>query len=80
MFKWIFGAVNVLFLVWLIDSLTTTPDTCNGLSGEMLQACQDGTAIGTGLGVMMILFFWAVTDGILLMLRLVFRRKDRETA
>jgi len=45
-----------------------------------LQACQDGTAIGTGLGVMMILFFWAVTDGILLMLRLVFRRKERATA
>jgi len=79
-FKWVFGAVNVLFAVWLVNSLATTPDTCDGLSGEMLQACQDGTAIGTGLGVMMILFLWAVTDGILLMLRLVFRRKDRATA
>lgn len=80
MFKWFFGIVNVLFVVWLIDALTATTDTCDGLSGEMLQACQDGTAVGTGLGVMMILFLWAVTDGILLMLRLVFRRKDRATA
>ena len=79
MFKWIFGAINALFLIWLIDSLTATADSCEGLSGEMLQACQDGTAIGTGLGVMMILFLWAVTDGILLMVRLVFRRKERAT-
>jgi len=43
-----------------------------------LQACQD--AVGTGLGVMMIFFLWAVTDGILLMLRLVFRKKERATA
>lgn len=77
MFKWFFAAVNALFLIWLINALTASPDTCEGMSGELLQACQDGTTIGTGLGVMMIFFLWAVTDGILLMLRLVFRRKDR---
>jgi len=77
MFKWIFGAINALFLIWLIDSLTATADSCEGLSGEMLKACQDGTAIGAGLAVMMIFFLWAATDGILLMLRLVFRRKGR---
>jgi len=80
MFKWIFGAINALFVIWLVNSLTTTSDTCEGLSGEMLKACQDGTAVGTGLGVMMILFLWAATDGILLMLRLVFRRKERAAA
>lgn len=72
-FRWVFLAVNVLFLVWLIagvGSVDTTPP-----AGANAEAFEAGTAIGAGVGAMMIIFLWVSVDVILGIGYLVFRKK-----
>jgi hypothetical protein len=60
-FMWVFLAVQVLYLVWIIGgaSAAGSSASCNGLDA---QTCHDATAVGTGLGVAMIVMLWFFTD------------------
>ncbi|MFF5973764.1 hypothetical protein ACFY7C_19770 [Streptomyces sp. NPDC012769] len=64
-FMWIFLAIQVIFVIWVIVGATSasgTPDDCGTLSRE---ACNDAENLGTTIGVGFIIFIWAATDIIL---------------
>jgi len=71
---WFILAVNTLFLVWIIAGIHSASENCNGQSGSLGQACHAGTAIGAGIGVGIIVFFWVAVDVILGIIFLVTRR------
>lgn len=77
-FTWVILVVNILFLVWIISGVSGTSDNCSGLSGQALETCQAGTAVGTGIGVIVIIFLWALVDVILGVLWLITRSKKRQ--
>ncbi len=59
--KWGFVIFNILMIVWLIGGMMSATDGMEAMS----EAEQAGTAIGTGIGVMMIFIIWAFGDFIL---------------
>ncbi|MBK1786642.1 hypothetical protein [Prauserella cavernicola] len=73
-FRWFFLVVQILFLVWIIAGVANTED-CSGLVGQDLDACEAGTAVGTGIGVGLIIALWAAVDVILGITWLVFRKR-----
>jgi hypothetical protein len=75
--SWVIIAVNVLFLWSLLTGVGSNATSCDGLSGDSLSACQAGTAIGTGIGVLMLIVLWAFIDIILLVIFLVTNKKQR---
>lgn len=60
-FMWVFLAIQVLFIVWLIGGGISASDTsdCVGVNAD---ACEAGTAIGTGIGIALILGLWCIVD------------------
>lgn len=59
--KWLFIAFNILMIIWLVTGLNSAGQ---GYS-KMSQAEQAGTAIGAGIGVMLISVIWVLGDIIL---------------
>lgn len=80
-FMWVILAVNVLFLIWLITGTTgaaSNVQDCSTLTGDALDLCNAGnagTAIGTGVGVFLIIALWAFVDVILGVVYLVTRKR-----
>lgn len=74
-FRWVFLAVQLLFLIWLIAGTSGAADNCAGEAGDALEACQAGTAIGAGIGAFMIIFLWLAVDAILAISYLIFRKR-----
>jgi len=60
--KWTFILFNVLMLWWLIASLGGAADLIDSTQDEAEQA---GAALGTGIGMLFILFVWGMGDLIL---------------
>jgi hypothetical protein len=57
-----------VFLVWVVAGLASgsgTPASCSGLTGDRLQLCEDADAVGTTIGVGLIVGIWLATDFIL---------------
>ncbi|MFN2388384.1 MAG: zinc ribbon domain-containing protein [Actinomycetota bacterium] len=75
---WFIVIVNILFLVWVIGGAGSVADSCEGLTGSELDACQAGTAIGASIGIGLILVLWVVVDIILGILWLVTNRGQRD--
>jgi hypothetical protein len=75
-FMWVILAINALFLWWIIAGVGGNADNCAGEVGDALEACQTGSSIGTGLGVIFIIFLWAMVDVILGVLYIVTRRRN----
>jgi hypothetical protein len=73
-FSWVILAINALFLIWIIAAVAGSDANCGPELSA--QACQDATAIGTGLGVAVIIFLWAMVDVILGVVWLVTRKKE----
>lgn len=71
-FRWVFLAVQLLFLIWVISGIAADDVDCNGLSA---QACSDANAVGTGIGVALILVLWVIVDVVLGLTYLIFRKK-----
>ena len=67
--------INVLFLIWILVGAGGNADNCDGLSGEDLEICEAGTAIGTGIGVALICGLWFFVDAILGILFLITQPK-----
>ncbi|WP_111817767.1 hypothetical protein [Agrobacterium sp. CFBP2214] len=56
LFKWSFVLFNLLMAVWVVGGFNAATKDDNALSG----AEQAGAAIGTGLGVAMLLILWVI--------------------
>lgn len=78
MFRVFFGLVNLGFWVWLLAAIAGTGDVCDGETGEMLEACEAGAAVGGFASAALILFLWVAVDVILYVGYRIFRRKPRE--
>lgn len=82
-FTWVIVVINILFLVWVIAGVgggASNTNDCSGLTGDALRLCNAGnagTAVGTGIGVAIILFLWALVDIIMGIVWLVTRPKGR---
>lgn len=76
-FTWVILVINLLFLVWIIGGVAATSESCEGMTGQELDACEAGTAIGASIGVGIIVFLWFLVDGILGVIWLVTRPKGR---
>jgi hypothetical protein len=76
-FTWVILVINILFLIWIISGVAGTADSCEGMTGDELEACEAGTAIGASIGVGIIVFFWVMVDIILGIIWLVTRPKGR---
>lgn len=66
--KWGFIAFNVLMVLWMASGLSSAGDTISSASSDAEVA---GTAIGTGIGMMLIAgiwFFGFVIGGIMMLL------------
>lgn len=74
-FRWFFLAVQALFVVWIISGVNSAADNCDGEVGELLEACQAGTAVGASIGVGMIVALWVAVDVILGITYLIFRKR-----
>ncbi|MFD3537015.1 hypothetical protein [Streptomyces sp. NPDC058664] len=64
-FLWVFLAIQVLFLFWVIvgaSSGSGTPDDCGTLDQQM---CNNAENLGTAVGVGLMIFLWAAVDVIL---------------
>ncbi|AZS85943.1 hypothetical protein ELQ87_17865 [Streptomyces griseoviridis] len=58
-------AVQILFLTWGIAGAASgsgTPEGCQGLTGDDLDACNDASDIGTTIGVGIVVGFWVTAD------------------
>ncbi len=76
-FLWVFLAVQVVFIVWIVAGVTQaggSPDDCEGLSRE---ACNNAESIGTGIGVALIVGVWLVVDFLLAVIYGVYRLAKR---
>jgi len=76
--SWIIILINILFLYATISAVSDTAKSCEGLTGDELDLCQAGTAIGAGIGFGIVLFFWVLIDLILLIIWLVTNKNQRE--
>jgi hypothetical protein len=76
LFMWVILAINVLFLWWIIAGVADTGKNCKGLVGQALEDCQTGSAVGSGIAVVFIIFLWAMVDIILGVIYLVTRRRN----
>jgi hypothetical protein len=77
-FRWVFLAIQALFLIWIITGASSgsgTPPSCAGMTGQALTTCQDAGHVGTTIGVALIVFLWAAVDVILGVGYLIFRRR-----
>lgn len=77
-FLWVFLAVQVLFLIWIVGGASTgsgTPDDCGTLD---LEACNAASDIGTGIGVMLIIAVWAIVDFFMAVIYGVYRLASRK--
>lgn len=64
-FLWLFYIYNALMVWWLVSAFITTAEVMDGVVTEAEKA---GAAIGTGIGVTMILVIWvtgAIITGLL---------------
>jgi hypothetical protein len=74
-FRWVFLAIQALFIIWIISGVAGASDNCNGKVGDSLDACQAGTAVGGTIGVALIIGLWVAVDIILGVGYLIFRKK-----
>ena len=81
-FLWVFLAVQVLFLIWVISGAASgsgTPAECRGRTGDDLALCEDAGDVGTTIGVGLVIALWAAADIILGITYFVFRLAGRRT-
>lgn len=71
--KWAFILFNLLMLVWLISGIGGSSEVYSTATSDAERA---GAAIGTGIGVMLILILWGVGDMILGLFVLLTRPKS----
>ena len=71
--KFIFIAFNILMVLWMFAGVDSATEDYSTLGSDAEKA---GAAIGTGLGVMFLLFIWGVGD-LILGLMVLFTRGEK---
>lgn len=71
-FLWVFLAVQALFIIWLIAGGSSASDTSDCV-GQYADACKTGTAVGTGIGIFLILALWCIVDFLLAVGYVIYR-------
>lgn len=76
-FPWVFLAVQAIFLAWIIFGVSgaAAADNCAGMTGQQLDACQAGSAVGSGIGFFLVIALWVAADFILGVGYLIFRKR-----
>ncbi len=75
-FLWVFLAVQVLFIVWIIAGASSGTDTSN--CGSLDAAtCKSASQVGTGIGVVLIILVWAVVDFFMAVIYGIYRLAKR---
>lgn len=65
-FLWFFLAVQALFLIWLVTGINSVASSAGENCGTLdAKTCADATAIGGGIGAMLIIGLWVAVDFIL---------------
>jgi hypothetical protein len=72
---WVILAVQVLFIIWIVAGANSASDNCS--TNEYSDACRTGQAIGTAIGIGLIIFLWALVDVILGVIWLVTNKSKR---
>jgi len=78
---WLILAFNLLMAAWLIFGVGGAVDSadCGSQAEQAAQdACEAGTAVGAGIGGILIFVLWALGDVILLVIWLVTRSTKRQ--
>ena len=70
--KYSFIGFNVLMLLWIVSGIGGASEIIDTAGSEAEKA---GAAIGTGLGVMMLIFIWVAGDVVLGLMTLLTRAK-----
>ena len=73
---WALLIFSVLMLVWIVGGIGALSDSCGGMTGDELEACQAGTAIGGGIGVTFLIILWFIGFIVLGLIWLMSRPKD----
>ncbi|MGW8795241.1 hypothetical protein ACWGND_32620 [Streptomyces althioticus] len=79
-FLWVFLAIQVVFLVWVIWGITQgsgTPEQCRGRTGDDLDLCNSASDAGTAIGVGLVIAVWAAVDVILGITYAIYRLATR---
>ncbi|MFG3091536.1 hypothetical protein ACGGAI_28330 [Streptomyces antibioticus] len=79
---WVFLAIQILFLIWVITGAASgsgTPEGCQGLTGDELDTCNAASDVGTTIGVGLVIGLWAAVDVILGFSYVVYRLASRRT-
>jgi len=75
-FMWVFLAIQAIFLIWIIAGANSSGSTaCTG--GLSQSDCDAAHAVGTGIGVMLIVGVWAVVDFFMVIIWAVVRLSSR---
>src|SRR5689334_17902165 len=72
---WVILAVQVLFVIWIVAGTNSASDNCS--TNEYSDACRAGAAVGTAIGIGLIIFLWALVDVILGVIWLVTNKGKR---
>jgi hypothetical protein len=76
-FLWVFLAIQILFIVWIIAGASSaggTPSDCGTLDAE---TCNDAEAVGASVGVALIVIVWMVVDFLMAVIYGVYRLARR---
>lgn len=79
-FLWSFLAIQVIFIAWVVAGLASgsgTAEACSGLTGDSLKVCEDTDALGTTIGVGLIVGIWLATDFIVAVMYAMYRLAAR---
>lgn len=81
---WVLNIWNAVFLIWLVvgvsdrpsEDCANDPDVLNGVISK--SACEDASDVGTGIGVVLILFLWFLGFIVLALAWLMTRPRHRQ--
>jgi hypothetical protein len=73
-FMWVFFAVQVIFIIWLISAGVTTDHSVTHCTGV---DCKGATEAGSAIGVALIVVFWVVVDLLLAIPYAIYRLAAR---
>lgn len=75
-FTWVILIINLLFLIWIITGVASGSGNASHCGTLSQQVCNDASHVGTAIGAVLILVFWAIVDVILGILWLVTRKRE----
>lgn len=77
-FLWIFLAVQVLFIVWLVSAGASSSGDATDCGTLTQEQCNSAEDVGTGIGVILIVIIWMVVDFLLAVPYVIYRLAKRD--